>query len=45
MAEIVKILSVINLNGKYSWAISNGDVDTAKNLYLTNIKKYQRYNS
>lgn len=40
MAEITKVLSAINLGNKYSQAISNIDIDIAKNLRLINIKKY-----
>ena len=40
IAEVAKILSAINLGNKYSWAISNADIDVTGNLGLTSIKKY-----
>lgn len=39
-AKIAELLNAINLNIKYSWAISNSNMDVAKNLRLTIIKKY-----
>lgn len=42
MAEVAKVSSAIDYDGKYSWAISNGDMDTTENLRLTSIKKYWR---
>lgn len=39
MAEVTKVSSVINLGSKYSWAISNTDIDIAKDLGFTDIKK------
>lgn len=42
IAEIAKVLSIINLGNKYNEAISNTDIDTAKNLGLIDIKKYWR---
>lgn len=38
--EIAKMLSVIDFDSKYSWAISNNDMNAAKNLRLIGIKKY-----
>lgn len=32
----------MNLNGKYIWAINNADIDVARDLGPTNIKKYWR---
>ena len=32
--------SLMDLDGKYIWAISNIDIDAAKNLGLTSIKKH-----
>ena len=39
-AEVTQALSPINIAGKYIWAINNADLDTAKELELTGIKKY-----
>lgn len=33
----------VDLSGKYIWAMSNVDLDAAKEIELTNIKKYWRY--
>ena len=43
IAKIVKVSNVIDLSNKYSWAISNTDIDTTGNLGLTGIKKYWKY--
>ena len=40
--EMAQTLSPINFIGKYIWAMSNADLDTAKKLELTSIKKYWR---
>lgn len=40
LVEIIKILSLIDLDGKYKLTISNIDIDIVKNLIPTNIKKY-----
>lgn len=40
MAKVAKVLSVINLGVKYSQAISNTDINIARDLRLTCIKKY-----
>ena len=42
MADSLKILSAINLKNKYSWAISNVDIDAARDLRLIYMKKYGR---
>lgn len=34
------MLNLFNLNNKYIWAINNTDMDEAKDLGLTSIKKY-----
>ena len=39
MAEIAKVLNVIDLKTKYSWTISNTEIDVAENFGLINIKK------
>lgn len=43
LTKITKTSSPINLNSRYIQAISNLDIDIAKNLRLIVIKKYQRY--
>ncbi len=43
IAEVAKMSSAIDLGSKYSWAISNADIDTAEDLGLTSIKKYWRH--
>ena len=40
MAEVVKVLSAIDLESKYSWVISNIDMDTTGDLGIISIKKY-----
>lgn len=35
--------NVIDYNNKYNQAISNANINIAKNLRLTSIKKYLRY--
>ena len=40
LIEVVKILSLINLDGKYMWVISNVKIDAARDLGLIGIKKY-----
>ena len=42
LAEVGKTSSPIDLNGKYMWAISNIDIDAARDLGLTGIKKHWR---
>lgn len=37
IAEIAKVSSAINLEGKHKWAISNSNIDAAKDLRLTDI--------
>lgn len=39
-AKVAKVSNAIHLDSKYSWAISNSDMDAAKDLKLTEIKKY-----
>lgn len=39
------MLSSMDLNSKYIWAISNANMDVTKNLKLINVKKYQRCTS
>ncbi len=40
IAEVAKVLNNIDLGSKHSWAISNADIDAARNLGLTGIKKF-----
>ncbi len=40
LAEVAWVLSVVDLAGRYNWAINNTDLDTAKELGLIGIKKY-----
>ena len=39
-AEVAKKSSPIDFDGKYMGTISNVNIDTARNLKLTGIKKY-----
>ncbi len=43
IAEVAKMSSAIDLGSKHSWAISNADMDVARDLGLTSIKKYWRH--
>ena len=40
LVEVVRTSSPMNLDGKYMWAISNIDIDAARDLGLTGIKKH-----
>lgn len=40
LTKIVKMSSIVNLNSRYIWAISNVNINATKNLELINIKKY-----
>lgn len=42
-AEVVQVLSLVDFVQRYKWAMSNADLDTAKELRLTRVKKYLRY--
>ena len=42
-AEVARASSPVDLAGKYMWAMSNADMDAAKELGLTGIKKYWRH--
>ena len=44
-AEVPRTLSPMDLDGKYMWAMSNIDIDTARDLGLTGIKKHWRFTS
>lgn len=43
MVEVTKVLSAINLRSKHNWAISNVDIDVARDLRLIYIQKYWRH--
>lgn len=43
LAKVARLLSLVNLNSMYIWAIINIKIDVAKDLRLTDIKKYSRY--
>ena len=40
LPKVAQALGIINLVGRYIWAISNADVDATKKLGLTDGKKY-----
>ena len=40
LVKVAQVSSLINLAGRCNWAISNIDLDVAKKLGLTRIKKY-----
>lgn len=40
IAKVIKVSSIIDLESKYSWIISNANIDIAKDLGLIGIKKY-----
>ena len=42
-AEMAQVLSLIDFAGRYNWVMSDVDLDIAKELGLTGIKKYWRY--
>ena len=42
LAEVGRTSSPMGLDGKYMWAISNVDIDAARDLGLTGIKKHWR---
>ncbi len=41
-AEVPRVSSPVDLVGRYNWAMSDVDLDAAKELGLTGIKKYWR---
>ena len=41
-AEVARTSSPMDLDGKYMWAMSNVDIDAARDLGLTDIKKHWR---
>ncbi len=41
-AEVARVSSLVDLVGRYNWVMSNVDLNTAKELGLTSIKKYWR---
>ena len=40
LAEVTRVSSPVDLAGRYNWVMSNADLDAAKELGLTDIKKY-----
>ncbi len=42
LAEVARVSSLVDLARRYNWAINNADLDTAKELGLTDIMKYWR---
>ena len=43
LVEFEKMSSLISFDSKNMWAISNIDIDVARDLGLTNMKKDQRF--
>ena len=43
LIEIVRMLNPMNFDRKYIWIINNVDINTFRNLRLTNIKKHWRF--
>ena len=43
LAKVAWVSSFVDLAERYNWAMSNADLDTAKKLGLTGIKKYWRH--
>ena len=41
-AEVARTSNTMDLDGKYIWAMSNVDIDAARDLGLTGIKKHWR---
>ena len=41
-AEMAQALSFVDLVWRYKWAISKADIETAKELGLTEVKNYSR---
>ncbi len=41
-AEVAWVLSPVDRVGRYNWAMNDTDLDAAKELGLTGIKKYWR---
>lgn len=42
LSEIAIILSFMDVNSKYIWAINNIDIDVTKDIRSTGIKKHWR---
>ena len=42
-AEVAPVLSPVELVERYNWAMSDVDLDVAKKLGLTGIKKYWKH--
>lgn len=43
LAKVAKMLSLIDFDSKYMWAISNANIDAARDLGPTHMKKYWRH--
>ena len=41
-AEVAQVLNFVNFAVRYNWAMSDANLDIAKKLGLTDIKKYWR---
>ena len=39
-AEVAQVSNLVDLARRYNWAMSNADLNAAKKLGLTSIKKY-----
>lgn len=44
-AKVTLALNPIDITGRYKWAMSNIDINVAKELGLTGVMKYWRYDS
>ncbi len=42
LVEVARVSSLVDLDKRYNWAMSNADLDVAKELRLTGVKKYWR---
>lgn len=40
LVKSIKMLSLVDLNDRYIWAISNININAAKDLGLMDLKKY-----
>ena len=41
-AEVAQVSSLVDLTGRYNWAMNDANLDLVKELGLTGIKKYWR---
>ena len=42
LVKVAQVLSLVDLTKRYNWAMSDANLDIAKKLELTGIKKYWR---